>query len=369
MKPQYPEYDHSLLSLISSILTHYGVQTPHKTLPELDSLLAKSYKNIVVMLFDGMGTAILENHLPPDAFLRRHLNTTLSSVFPPTTTAATVSLESGLSPIEHAWLGWSLYFEELDANVNLFPNTLSGTDGKPAADFSIARKTLPYTSVFTKIDQAGLAKAYRISPYSSFQSKSISEICDTVQKLCAQEGRQYLYTYWPQPDYDMHDHGTQHPKITGVLSEINTLTERMCRQLSDTLVIITADHGLVDTTWRFLSDYPELTACFARAPSIETRAMTFFIKPDRKAQFEKLFRASFGDCFQLFTKEDVLLSNLFGNGTPHIRAKDFIGDYLAVATGTVSIDPGERTDEVFKAAHAGLTDEELNVPFITVECK
>ena len=91
MKPQYPEYDHSLLSLISSILTHYGVQTPHKTLPELDRLLVKPYKNIVVMLFDGMGTAILENHLPPDAFLRRHLNTTLSSVFPPTTTAATVS--------------------------------------------------------------------------------------------------------------------------------------------------------------------------------------------------------------------------------------------------------------------------------------
>ena len=172
MKPQYPEYDHSLLSLISSILTHYGVQTPHKTLPELDSLLAKSYKNIVVMLFDGMGTAILENHLPPDAFLRRHLNTTLSSVFPPTTTAATVSLESGLSPIEHAWRGWSLYFEELDANVNLFPNTLSGTDGKPAADFSIARKTLPYTSVFTKIDQAGLAKAYRILPILLFKVKA-----------------------------------------------------------------------------------------------------------------------------------------------------------------------------------------------------
>jgi len=105
------DYNNSLLALIASVQKHYGVPTSHKTLKTLDDLLEKNYKNVVVMLFDGLGTAVLKKHLPEEAFLRRHLKETISSVFPPTTVAATVTLGSGLSPIEHGWLGWSLYFK------------------------------------------------------------------------------------------------------------------------------------------------------------------------------------------------------------------------------------------------------------------
>ena len=89
-------------------------------LPELDILLRKNYKNVVVMLSDGMGTSILKKHLLADAFLIRYLQTTISSVFPATTTAATVTMESGLSPIEHGRLGWRLYFDEVGTNVDIF---------------------------------------------------------------------------------------------------------------------------------------------------------------------------------------------------------------------------------------------------------
>lgn len=90
----YIDYDNSLLSLVSSVLKHYKVDTAHPTLPEADGLLKGNYKNVVVMLFDEMGTAILEKHLRPDSFLRSHLERTISSVFPPTTTAATVTMET-----------------------------------------------------------------------------------------------------------------------------------------------------------------------------------------------------------------------------------------------------------------------------------
>jgi hypothetical protein len=96
------------------------------------------------MQFDGMGSAILNRHLPRDSFFRANKLRDISSVFPPTTAAATVSLESGLSPIEHGWLGWCLYFAELGTNVNIFPNTLAGSGGVPAAPYHVAGKFMPY---------------------------------------------------------------------------------------------------------------------------------------------------------------------------------------------------------------------------------
>lgn len=55
------DYDHSIVSLASSVLKHFGAEAKHSTLKEMDVLLAKGYENVVVMLFDGMGTAILKN--------------------------------------------------------------------------------------------------------------------------------------------------------------------------------------------------------------------------------------------------------------------------------------------------------------------
>ena len=367
----YPDYNRSLLALISSVLKHYGVNTPHKTLPEFDNLLEKKYKNIVVMVFDGMGTAILERHLPHFAFLRRQLAGSISSVFPPTTTAATVTLLSGLSPIEHGWLGWSLYFDELDANVSIFPNTLSGTGGQKAADYHVAGRYIKYKSVFEKITEAtgGRVGAHFVSPFSEYKVKCLNEICDAVKRLCLADGQKYIYTYWHQPDYDMHDLGTKHERISCDIRQINDSVESLCRSLSDTLVIVTADHGMVDTEWRYIKDYPDLADCLLRQPSIESRAMTFFVKPGMKTEFESAFNAHFGDYYILYTKEKALDTGLFGPGTPNTRAVGFIGDYFAIATGNVSIESTPSKDhDVFKAAHAGMTYDEMTVPFIVFEC-
>ena len=337
-------------------------------LPELDKLLRKNYKNVVVMLSDGMGTSILKKHLPADAFLIRYFQTTISLVFPATTTAATVTMESGLSPIEHGWLGWRLYFDEVGANVDIFPNTLPETDGVPAADYHVAWRYLPYKSVQEKICEAGRAEAYRISAFSSWHSQSVEEICDSVASLCGRDGKKYIYTYWHQPDYDIHGFGTQHEQITADIRQINELVEKMCAALSDTLVIVTADHGLVDIEWRYLSEYPQIMTCLERAPAVENRALSFFVKPDRKRQFETEFKRHFGDCYRLFTKDEVLSLKLFGQGMPHPRSLDFIGDYLSAAIGNTAIDLTPPINgEASKAAHAGLTEDEMEVPFIAIE--
>ena len=94
------DYNDSLVSLACSVLKCFGAEYGHPTLEDMDELLAKGYKNVVVMLFDGMGTAILEKHKEVAPFLRAHFISPLCSVYPPTTTAATTAIETGLTPME-----------------------------------------------------------------------------------------------------------------------------------------------------------------------------------------------------------------------------------------------------------------------------
>lgn len=359
-------YDNSLLSLAASVLKKYGASVNHKTLPQMDELLNCDFKNVVVMLFDGMGKNILEKHLPADSFLRSHCIDTISSVFPPTTTAATTSIESGLSPIEHGWLGWALRFEQVgNKNVCLFPNTLLNSNEK-AADFHVARTYIPYENIFDKIERVsnGEVKAYCVSAYSGICARSVDEICDNVKKLCTQNGRKYIYTYSNQPDYDIHDLGTAHGRIREHLEEINQKVEKLCEQLTDTLVIVTADHGLIDTKWLYLDDYPDVRDCLVDIPSIECRTMSMFVKDGMKEKFERAFNKHFGEYYELIPHERVFEQKLFGDGDEHPLVRTFVGDYIAVAKTEVSISPAQKTDDVFKAVHAGATKEEFEVPFI-----
>lgn len=360
------DYKRSLLALISSVSHHFGVETPHATLSEMDKLLSKNYKNVVVMLFDGLGSEILERHLPEESFLRRHMNGSVSSVFPPTTTAATRTMESGLSPIEHGWLGWNLYFDELGEIVSIFPNTIPGTGGKAAADYHVATRYLHHQTIFEKIRKAG-HEAYCISPYSEYKSSSVGEICETVKSLCETDAKKYVYTYWHQPDYDMHDLGTQDARITAHIVDIDRRVMELASSLSDTLIIVTADHGLVDIDrWINIYDYPTISDCLRRYPTIEARAMSFFVKDGMKEIFEREFSKQFGEYYELLSHEEVMKTELFGKGIPHPLSEGFIGDYVGIATGTVGLDV-VTSDEPFKAVHAGGCDTELNVPLIVIE--
>ena len=126
MRKVLPDYNRCLVNLSQSILKHFGVETSANTLPEVDAMLEKGYRNVVVLLLDGMGVETMERILDKDGPFRRNLKLSYSSVFPPTTVAATTSLLSGKMPSSHGWLGWDNYYPELDRNVTVFLNKIQG---------------------------------------------------------------------------------------------------------------------------------------------------------------------------------------------------------------------------------------------------
>ena len=364
----YPNYDRSILSIASSVLNHFGVKDcQHKTLPEFDKLLEKDYKNVVVMLFDGMGVSAINEHLGEDDFLRKHFVCPISSVFPSTTVAATTSIESGYSPAESAWLGWDLYFEEIGENVAVFRNTLQ-KNGESAADYNVAQRYIPYKNIFKRIEEVnGKGTAYSVSPFSKYHSKSVHDICKTVKRLTRKRKKKYIYTYWYQPDKAMHGYGVNSQQAHEQILLINSEVERLCKRLKNSLVIITADHGHCDGVNEYLEDYPKLSAMLKVPPSIEPRSLSFFVKDGMQEEFRDEFNRNFGEDFRLMSKDEVFSENLLGFGKPHPKTYDFIGDFFAVATGEKSLYI-EREERDFIGVHAGLTEDEMIVPFIAVKC-
>ncbi len=364
---KYPDYDRSILSVAASVLAHFGVKDcPHKTLPELDELLRKDYKNVIVMLFDGLGTSTLKEHLDENDFLRRHHVTDISSVYPSTTTAATTAILSGYSPLESGWLGWDLYFKEIGESVTVFRNTLQ-RNGEVAADYNVSGRYIPYKSIFKRIEEVqGRKTAYCVAFYSKYGAKSVRHICKTVRRLSRKRKRKYIYTYWNEPDHTMHGYGVGSEEARTQVALINSEVEKLCKRLKNSLVIITADHGQCDGKTLYLEDYPKLTELLEVPPSVEPRAISFFVKEGRTEEFKAEFNRAFGEVFRLMTRDEVFSEKLLGCGTPHRKTKDFIGDFFAVATDKINLDY-KRGDFEPIGVHAGLTDEEMTVPFIVFE--
>lgn len=365
MTIQYPDYSSCLVNFANSILKHFGAGTLHTTLPILDELLEKQYKNVVVMLFDGMGSDALAFHLPEDSFLRRHCAADISSVFPPTTTSAVTSFESGLNPVEHGWLGWSLYFSEINKIVNALTNTIEGTNVQ-AAGYHVAGKYLPYKNVIDRINDAGHAKAFSVSPFGTNQVHQHDELYQTVKSLCRQDGRNYIYSYWYEPDSTMHDKGCYSTEARNWIIAVNNKVEDLCLSLKDTLVIVTADHGHCNLHYEIISEHPEIEKMMERSISVECRAASFYIKPAFLDQFPAAFHEAFGDDFLLLSRQELLDRKLLGDGTAHPKINELAGDYMAIAVSDVGIVQHHGSNR-FLSHHAGLTKQEMSIPFIAFE--
>ena len=94
-----PDYENSILNLINSILHYYHVETKYKGIDVLDKRLERKYKNIVLIILDGMGENIL-NTFSPNGFFKKHEEKKITSIYPSTTTAAMTTYYSGKPPVE-----------------------------------------------------------------------------------------------------------------------------------------------------------------------------------------------------------------------------------------------------------------------------
>ena len=363
MKIIYPDYENCLTNLTNSILKYFDIEPYHKTLKEIDKILEKNnYDNLVLLIYDGMGSNILNRNLDKFSFLKRHKVADIKAIFPPTTTASTTTLLSGLNPCEHGWLGWDLYFKEIDETVTMFLNTKKDTDILISKE-SIAKKYYSYNNIIDLINKK--YKAYRLMPFGDNAYNNLEELNNRIIDLCKKEGKKFIYAYCEEPDHITHIEGTDSNTTIKLYEKLDDSTKELCNNLKDTntLVIITADHGHINSIPITLSDYKDIFSLLKHDISIESRACAFYVKEGKKREFEQLFNKYFKEDFILYTKEEVIKNKLFGIGIENKHFKDSIGDYLAIATSNKYFRYNQNSVKL-TSMHAGLTEDEMLVPLI-----
>lgn len=350
----------NITAVACSILKHYRISPPNPGYPALDNILKDAPRNVVLLLLDGLGQNILTKHLPEDSFLRLHQFDTLSSVFPPTTTAAATALETGLFPSQSGWLGWNIFWPPLGKNVALYPNTTE--DGSQAAEEHIGETCLPVQQITRIIrEQTGIC-AVSISEQGDIYAKTLDDVLTEVIQVCREPGQHFIYAYVNEPDHTLHRSGCCAESVRQWLMEADEQLKKT--DCPDTLFLLTADHGFIDVDSLCLEDYPELEDTLLRKPSIEPRALNLFLKPGREQDFLTLWKQTVGNSYTLYTKAQILDQSLFGPGQNHSMLEEMLGDYLAVANTPLTLFPNPSYLKFMKATHGGMTAEELTVPLI-----
>ena len=363
-------YKESLTNLACSIRKYFDLKYSHNTLDYIDrELAAYKPKNVVTLLCDGMGSNIMDRLLDTNSFLIEHRIKPISSVFPPTTVAATTSMVTGLNPCETGMLGWHSYYKDLDKVITTYRHSEKGDLRHLVLPEAIEyrKKHMKEQSIASEINHAGKYQGYEIYPFGEDPYRSIDDMFYRIYERCNRDGKKYVYAYDENPDSTMHLMGCDHKTVQSIMKNLDHRIEQLSNQLTDTMLFVVADHGHINVENIFLDDYPDILDCLSRTTSIESRAVNFFIKPDKKDEFVEKFHMYFGQDFDLYPMEEVIESHLFGDGEENPIFRDLLGDYLAIAKTNKTLT--FKDQHAFKSNHAGNTEDELLVPLVLVKTR
>ena len=308
----YPEYEHSILNIINTILKYYKVDTKYKILPNLEEKLSKGYKNVVLIILDGMGEHILKK-ISPNQFFERNKIDVVTSVCPSTTTAALTTYYSGKPPIETGWIAMSQYFKEYGRAVEMLRKIDSYTGEKINTSRMDVFDLVKYVPIYEQIENAQpRVKAYEINPghcearsKRNIKADNIDLLCDSIKSICNNNEKNFILGYDVNPDGLLHKYGCESEEVKEFITQAEKKIEKMCEELknTDTLVIISADHGHKDIEKVYnIFDLKEIQDCIIMPASFESRAVTFWVKDDKKEKFENYFFHHPLFCFASYAK-------------------------------------------------------------------
>lgn len=369
MKLIKPNYDDSIMAVSNSFLKYHNIPTNYNSQVELDKiLLDKKPNHIIYILLDGMGLNIINHFLKEDDALRKYCVKGITSVFPPTTVAATNAVISGVPPIVNGYLGWVQYFEKEDVNLTVFQNT-DFYDPNRTIEKHLQTEYLKRDSILDKIQKSTTVKTNILFP--SFMPNGSDTFMEEIEKVLIindNTDSSFTYMYWTQPDIAQHVYGIHSDEVKKILLDLNDdFTELINNVSDDTVVVCIADHGLTDIKEIPLYEYTKLNDMMLRKPSIEPRAINFFVKPVHIHEFKVEFEKNFSKSFDLLSKKELLESKLFGEGTPHPLIDSFLGDYIGLAKDKYMFALTE--GKSYEAHHAGMTEDEMIVPLIVFSKK
>jgi len=371
---------------MSSITRSFGVGSKYKELPILKSAKLSTSKNIILFIIDGLGYEYLIKN-GKDTCFYKHLQGKATSVFPATTASAIPSFSTGVAPGEHGLTGWHMYLPDENITTKIVKFTERGT-GKPLSKYGIKMSDVfTQKTIFEKISNSHvvICKDYAYSDFTNAIMKKANILpysnlngffSQTKKAIDSNQKRKYIYAYWGELDDLLHKFGTKGQKPLNHLKELDGYFTKFInsKKNTDTTIIITADHGLVDykkTDIVELDKHPRLKEMLVAPLCGEPRVAYCYVDKNKTKEFEVYIKKYLSKYCHIHKSRELVDKKIFGTGKVNKKLINHIGNYILVMKNNYIIKdilPGEKRKQK-KACHGGTSKEEMFVPVITVDMK
>jgi predicted AlkP superfamily pyrophosphatase or phosphodiesterase len=204
--------------------------------------------------------------------------------------------------------------------------------------------------------------------------RNLNELTRQLIDLLREGDERYLYAYWSELDSMGHQSGIWSEEARRHLLEIDQAFSYLLEQSrgSDSLIIICADHGQIDTRpddRLSLDDHPDLQAMLSLPLCGEPRAAYCYLRPGCENAFDDYVRSEMAGKATVYPSGEVLENNWFGLGTPHPQLPWRIGDRLMLMQGNYIIKDWLAQEKRYDliGVHGGVSEDEMEVPLIIAE--
>lgn len=331
-------------------------------------------RRAVVVLVDGLGDVLLSRRSGHAPFLREWDRRRIVCGFPSTTATSMGSFGTGLLPGAHGLVGYTVLIPGADRVLN----ELSWEDGPDPCEWQ------PRTTLFERAERDGVAVT-RVGPGyfdgsgltmaalrgGRFEAaRTLPERVDATVSALRADRRALVYLYWGEVDKLGHVHGCESWQWSAELEAVDAQMRRLVDSVpSDTAVVLTADHGMVDIPHDVRIDLaydPEL-ASGVRHVAGEARGVQLHCEPGAREDVLSTWSGRLGERAWVLSREEAESAHLFGLIDPTVR--DRIGDIVVVMREAIAvIDSRTQRPELVQliGQHGALTEDEIAIPLITV---
>jgi hypothetical protein len=349
------------------------------------STMLGSFEHVGFVMVDGLGVDLLE-HLQRDSFLRAHLVSNLTTVFPSSTAPALTSVATGEWPAKHAITGWWTHLPEIGAASTILAFT-NRSGSQSLRDYGItAAKAFPIPSLLSQIAWdvvAYLPQQIASSVYSVYFSGAAARRgyvsfyeagTWSAERVTHAAAPTCTYVYVSELDSVAHSRGVWSDEVAAVMRRLDQGLEELARKLGTRArLIVTADHGFLDAppeARHEILPYDPLLRMLEFTPSGDARVLYFHVARDAEHTFRRAFTERFGDRFLLLSVGEAQEQRLFGPEPLSSLAVARLGNLMAISLGAdvveCRLEGGQGHLLTAASHHSGLTPQEMLVPLIIV---